>query len=650
MLVLLPLLAWVLTVAVVRRLWLDTSRPDDLVRALLVASVASGAYLVAVTEALGLFGALRPVPLALAWALPAAGLAAVRHRRRTPAERVVWPRLDALQIAVLAAVVVIVAVTGAVAVVSAPNTWDSMTYHLPRVMHWAQNGSLAHYATPEPRQLYMSPGAEMAALHLQVLAGSDRFANLIQWLAMIGSLLAAGLLAGRFGAARSLSFARLRRDVDGRLLAMLAAATVPMGLLQAVSTQTDHVVAFFLLAAVVFLDSACRPGDRTALLAAAGATGLAALVKATAYLFLAPFLAVFAWRLAARRGRRAWRPLLVFGAVVLALNLGHYGRNQRLFGSPLKPPALGEYHQYSNEAFGVAVAASNALRSAALHLALPAPEVVATGYRAVRNAHRFLGIDPDDPRTTWPGMRFEPPPVRIHEDFSGSFWHWVGILAAVAALGASARLRRRLPRLALHAALASASFLLFASYLKWAPWHARLHLPLLLLWAPVLGTLLGRLPRLLTAGVAALLVAQAVPFVDSNPLHPVRGAASVFGVPRVEQTFVSRPRLGAFYPEAARRIAAAGCGRVGTSMPPDSWEYPLWVVLERTSRRSVRLESLTAGNVSERLLDATFEPCAVVCLRCPRELRAGYAARFGEPALAVASDHAYADDDLLFLE
>ncbi|MDR1089529.1 MAG: hypothetical protein LBL79_00500 [Prevotella sp.] len=28
-----------------------------------------------------------------------------------------------------------------------PNNWDSMTYHLPRIEHWIQNGNLDHYYT-----------------------------------------------------------------------------------------------------------------------------------------------------------------------------------------------------------------------------------------------------------------------------------------------------------------------------------------------------------------------------------------------------------------------------------------------------------------------------------------------------------------------
>lgn len=39
------------------------------------------------------------------------------------------------------------------ALVTTPNNWDSMTYHLPRIVHWAQNRSVGHYATNSIRQI-----------------------------------------------------------------------------------------------------------------------------------------------------------------------------------------------------------------------------------------------------------------------------------------------------------------------------------------------------------------------------------------------------------------------------------------------------------------------------------------------------------------
>ena len=65
-----------------------------------------------------------------------------------------------------------------VAVLRPPNTWDSMTYHMARVATWIQNGSIAFFPSHIERQNHSMPMAEFLILHLQLLSGSDRLANL----------------------------------------------------------------------------------------------------------------------------------------------------------------------------------------------------------------------------------------------------------------------------------------------------------------------------------------------------------------------------------------------------------------------------------------------------------------------------------------
>ncbi|MFG0250589.1 MAG: hypothetical protein ACF8OB_17015, partial [Phycisphaeraceae bacterium JB051] len=54
----------------------------------------------------------------------------------------------------------ILATTLLIALVAPPNNWDSLTYHMSRVAHLAQNKTLDFYATPFLRQLTMPPLAE----------------------------------------------------------------------------------------------------------------------------------------------------------------------------------------------------------------------------------------------------------------------------------------------------------------------------------------------------------------------------------------------------------------------------------------------------------------------------------------------------------
>ena len=116
-----------------------------------------------------------------------------------------------------------------------------MTYHLPRVMHWAENHSVAFFPTQVTRQNGYPPFAEWTLLHMFLLTRSDRIFNLLQLLSLAGSCVAVHEIAGLFS----------ERRLVKRMAVVLAAST-PMAILQATSTQNDLVVSFFFLCFLFF--------------------------------------------------------------------------------------------------------------------------------------------------------------------------------------------------------------------------------------------------------------------------------------------------------------------------------------------------------------------------------------------------------------
>lgn len=52
-----------------------------------------------------------------------------------------------------------------------PYNWDSMTYHCARLFHWAQNRSVAHYATNNVRQIASPVLAAFINLNVYLLTG-----------------------------------------------------------------------------------------------------------------------------------------------------------------------------------------------------------------------------------------------------------------------------------------------------------------------------------------------------------------------------------------------------------------------------------------------------------------------------------------------
>ena len=78
--------------------------------------------------------------------------------------------------------------------------WDALSYHVPRFLYWIQYGSIEHFPTPNARLLFMAPWPAFVQMQIYLLAGSDRLANILQWLSLGGCVVAAAATARALGA------------------------------------------------------------------------------------------------------------------------------------------------------------------------------------------------------------------------------------------------------------------------------------------------------------------------------------------------------------------------------------------------------------------------------------------------------------------
>jgi 4-amino-4-deoxy-L-arabinose transferase-like glycosyltransferase len=578
--------------------------------AVMMTALVWATTLAAMTNALSAFVLLTSELVIVCWAAASAiGLALVlwvRGRYPARSRSTSSPSRAPALAPPLIGIGAIVVATGMTALAAPPNTWDSMTYHMPRIAHWIENRHVGFYPTHIPRQLHLNPWAEYAILHLQLLSLGDRWANLIQWFSMLGSLCGVTLIARELGA-----------DARAQVLAAIVAVTLPMGILQASSTQTDYVVSLWLVGAVYYgLRLRTQPHWANSF-ALGGCLGLAILTKATAYLYALPFLIWFAIGAARSLRRRAWKPALIVVLVVLTLNLPHYARNFELYGSPLGPSVDESGARFANQEFSLAILASNIARNLTLHLATPYEPANHAIDRAVRRLHQFLGVGVDDPRTTWFGWAYE---VRfwMHEDYAGNPAHLGLLLTTGAGCLLYAPLRHRRPLLHYLAAISVAA-LLFVGYLQWQPWHSRLHLPLFVLAAPIAAIALAAMPwRKAIPVVSLALILCALPWVMANVNRPLLGSGSVLTTSRTDQYFTNQPKLREPYFGAARYLLAMNCTQIGVLAAHDDWEYPLWVLLQTLDGRRLRIEHVLVSNGSSVKAAAagfsTFEPCAIVSL------------------------------------
>lgn len=575
MLIVLPPLAVVLAGVLLRR------RGHGPRKALLLAAAFAAAFAVVLTEVLSLFSLLTGTAAALAWGGLDLGLAGWLVREGSGAEMLgdgpdevgtggAWDVGFLVGGAVLLGAAVLV-----LGGFGPANTPDVLTYHLPRIMHWIQNGTVAHYPTWVARQLYMPPGAEYLLLHAVLLGGPGVPVNLLQ-----------GFMLALAGLAASLAARRLGGGPAAQGLGGVLVVTLPMGLLQGMTAQNDLVVAVWVLGLVVFTWDVVdgvqgRPEDR---LAWGICLGLACLTKATAWIYVLPVVLTVGFLLGTRFPDELARtvPLLVMGPLVLMA--GHLVRMSRTFEHPLGSPSVRGL--YSNDVVGPRFVASNVVRNLTLQLNTPSERVNGALERGVRRLHQGMGISPDDPRTTWPGMRYRVTRTVPDQDRASNPLHAVLVLLVLA--GLAARARRAPPSRVLLGAGLVAAFVGFCAVLKWQPWHARLHLPLFVAAAPLVAVWLEDvLARPWLTVLGGLLLLQGGMVLTVNLVHPVIWTeGNVLTAGRHERMFLKRPSVRTPYRRLADSLRERACHRIGLVWRGTAYEYPLWVLLDplRTDR------------------------------------------------------------------
>jgi len=640
MLALLPLLVFLLTVLVGIGRVGPKQAPAGRRTALFLAAAAWGTWLALSSEALSALNQLTPAGLMAAWLLAAALLGLPASRRAVVSgARVAWAEINALRTwdafekLLLGGLILEALLLLAVAWAAPPNTNDAMQYHLARVMHWLQNGSLAHYPAAVERQLWQPPWAELVILNLLGLGGSDRWANLVQWGAFLGTWLGASGLAALMGAGRK-----------GQLLVAWTCATLPMGILQATGSQNDLVTSFWLMGVLLLTVKAHQGSTQVAEGKFAGLrltewAGLSAMValglltKGTFAVFVLPVLAwllVSALRAIHKSPTGGWRRLtiavMIGAGLVLLINGPHWMRNIQTYRNPFGP--VEAQAALSNQPVGAAALYTNLLRNTARQIALPWPLYNSALKRAVQELHALAGMGVTEQNFTHApdGQEFSVRFSEKNEELAGNPLHF-GVVSAALLAGIFSK-RRNPAQLALGLTL-TVGYLAFSLLFRWQPWGNRLLLPLFVAGATLLGVWLERWKVPMQWVAAGILLAGALPALLVNTARPVlawqrppQEPFSVFTANRGYLQFINAPEY--YNPWISLSVElkerAPQCREVGFWVSNGEPEYALWMLLSPTGRER-RLEFVDLTNpvgVEVAGVDyplGEFYPCAVLSSR-----------------------------------
>ena len=488
------------------------------------------------------------------------------------------------------------------ALIYPPNSLDAMSYHLPKVMNWIQNSNLSFYPTNDLRQLSLAPFSEFALLHLYLIINADNFSNLVQWYSMIVSCLAVTLISKELGC-----------NIKFQIFSALFCATLPMGILQSNSTQTDYVTSMWLSIMIYFLIKYIKLNQLKSLFYFSLALGLGIFTKGTFYIFALPFCCWLGLYILIKNKKHFIYALLI-PVIILIINSGHFSRNINLFGNPLGLNV--EDNIFLNKKINPTALIGNTVKNFGLNLSLPSESLNRITSEKITQLLQVFNISTFDPSYTKIYRHGYYIPFSFYESTAPNTIHFLIIFLSffIFILKKFSIDQKNY----LYSVLAT--FILFSLLLIWDSRNNRYLLCFFVISAPIMSYILNRFELTkLTNVLAIFLIIYSLPYLLFNKSRPLIGDISYknnkihfkkayyFNEDRFSLYFIanrlySNPDDKINILNAANTVKTSNCFVIG--LHNVSREYPLWVALKTndTSKdRKFKIYNVKVDNISSTL-------------------------------------------------
>lgn len=503
--------------------------------------------------------------------------------------------------------------TGFLSLITVPYNWDSMTYHLPRIVHWAQNRSVAHYGTNIIRQVSSPPFHEFIGLQIYLLSGGkDIFLNGIQFAAFLTNAVLVYGIAGKAGC-------KSRFCKIGALLF----CSMPIAFGEALTTQNDQLAGMWLLIFMYyfldFLDEKLRFDRRNAerCMMLAVSVGYGYLTKPSVCIGMM-FLALVLLAVCIRRRDS----VLVIGkllgivipvmAVILAPEMI---RNLRTFGSVLHSGTGARQLVGTLDPRYLLV---NCLKNLAFNMpTVIIPQSSRRIASLVGRVASLMGVDVNAPCIAEDGRNFAlGAPVDYGHDTAVN--SLIMIMAGLSILWclyrwvkSGGKVRKTAENLfqRKYACMVTVLLMLMCAAVRWEPFVSRYMLPYLALLCPMVSMQLqdfaenirGKAGSAVCVSVAGCLCIAQLVALFSFHVNVIKWQ----GAERPGGYYYHRSNLTDAYVDSCRFIIDGGYGRVGIILGEDSYEYPLWSIL---MKHTERIEHVSVGNESGVYEDSEYIP------------------------------------------
>ena len=380
------------------------------------------------------------------------------------------------------------------AAATAPNNWDSMTYHLSRIMYWIENHSTAYYDTNIMRQLISPPLAEYINLHVILLSGGDIYVNMLQNYSSYGCIFLIYSLLRQFGCGRKWS-----------LTGVILMVTMNVYYAESISTQVDLVGSFFLVIIVYLVTQIIRadhlsPDSEIPRFILLGlAIGLLYLVKSNAEISAAVilFFAVL-YRLYKRDKTGSVVGLFLISLIAsLVLVCPSFYRNFKYCGDILASDYIGRISTGTADPRYILV---NILKNCAMAATSRTNPVFIT--HMLEKLSNSLGVNMNAPEI---GSWFE---TEYSYNMDHASAHLVILFSAVSMIIGIIQTIKVRSRDNFFAIILLIQFYLTAAVVRWQPWGVRLMLPALVLITVPTIYFLSALPSVFSSNKGSSLSGQ----------------------------------------------------------------------------------------------------------------------------------------------
>lgn len=409
--------------------------------------------------------------------------------------------------------VIIIAPLLFLAIYAPPNNVDSNNYHLTRVVYWLQNHNVNHFPTIHVQQLYHNVMSEYLLLHVLAISGHDYFVNVVQWVAMLGTVAAVGAIAKQ-----------LRLSPGVQLFVSILQLTLPIGILEATTTQNDYVAVFFFTCFMYFGIKLLQEFTWKDVWWMSISLALGGFTKYPVFFYAFPYCVWVGVQLVRKEGLKIAVSTFIIALSTLLLVFGpFFSRNYGLFGSILSPKAGSTLfiENIAAEKYCFTCTLSGIAKNIGLHLGLPN-----AGYNAKVDAlmlkfHSLIGQHINDPRLSLDNYRTQ---FVIQEDMSGNLLLLIAI--SIAAIWLLFQKNKNIFKGILICSLVG--FAIFCSAAKFQFWSSRTHMPVFVQGTILLGLLVANWPVKGRVALGYFFVLTAIPYIVDNfnkPLIPIRYAS-----------------------------------------------------------------------------------------------------------------------------